>query len=82
MFAIGRRRSAAVLAVAVVALLAASGTSSADSGQPWQNRSQPPLTVETDVISLAFQLSPKRDADHQTVTVPGDANPPNASNIR
>jgi beta-glucosidase len=51
MFSLRGRRAAAVLAVAVAALLAASGSSSADSGQPWQNRDQPPLTRANELLA-------------------------------
>jgi beta-glucosidase len=51
MSALRRRRGAAVLAVAVVALLAASGPSSADSGQPWQDPSQPPATRANELLA-------------------------------
>src|SRR5436305_1929796 len=51
MFALRGPRAAAVLAVAVAALLAASGSSSADSGHPWQNRDQPPLTRANELLA-------------------------------
>jgi beta-glucosidase len=52
MFALRRRRvAAATLTVAVLSLLAASGSSSADSGQPWQNPNQPPLVRANELLA-------------------------------
>jgi beta-glucosidase len=51
MFALRRRRAATALAVAMVALIDASGASSAGSGQPWQNPNQPPLTRANELLA-------------------------------
>jgi beta-glucosidase len=52
MFALRRRRvAAATLTVAVLSLLAASGSSSADSGQRWQNPNQPPLARANELLA-------------------------------
>jgi beta-glucosidase len=60
MFALRRRRAAAVLALAAVALLGASGSSSAVSGPPWQDPSQPPLT-RADELLAAMSTDQKID---------------------
>ncbi len=52
MFALRRRRvAAATLTVAVLSLLIASGSSSADSGQPWRNPSQPALVRANELLA-------------------------------
>jgi beta-glucosidase len=51
MFALRRRIAAAVLAVALVALIDASGASSAPSGQPWRNPSQSPQMRANELLS-------------------------------
>jgi beta-glucosidase len=51
MFALRRRRSAAVLVAAVVVgLIGASGTSEAASGQSWENPNQAPLTRANELL--------------------------------
>ena len=52
MFALRRRRvAAATMTVAALSLLAASGSSSAESGQPWQNPHQPPLVRANELLA-------------------------------
>jgi beta-glucosidase len=57
MFALRRRRvAAATMTVAVLSLLAASGSSSADSGQPWQHRNQPPSVRANELLAAMTTL--------------------------
>jgi beta-glucosidase len=57
MFALRRRRvAAATMTVAVLSLLAASGSSSADSGPPWQNPNQPPSVRANELLAAMTTL--------------------------
>ncbi|MBV9607459.1 MAG: glycoside hydrolase family 3 C-terminal domain-containing protein [Solirubrobacterales bacterium] len=60
MFALRRRRVMAVLAVAGLTLLAASGTSAGAPAPPWQNPNQPPLT-RADELLAAMSTDQKID---------------------